>query len=109
VQSLVTKIRQMPNYQNLKGCIELTLYCCNAVENLFTQYQPKKKTDKAQKTDKKELVVNALSQVFQLTSEDQAQIKKHIQFLYDVGKIKKLSKVKYALRSSSLWFQKHIF
>lgn len=108
VQSLVTKIRQIPNYDNLKGSIELILYCCNAVENLHSQYQPKKSTDKAQKIDKKELVVNCLCQVFQLTSEEQAQIKNHIQFLYDIGKIKKLTKFKYAVRSASLWFQRKV-
>lgn len=108
VQSLVTKIRMMPNYENLKGSIELILYCCNAVENLHTQYQPKKSTDKQQKIDKKELVVNCLCQVFQLTTEEQAQIKNHIQFLYDIGKIKKLTFFKSSFRSASLWFQKRI-
>jgi hypothetical protein len=98
----------MPNYDNLRGSIELILYCCNAVENLHSQYMPKKSNDKQQKIDKKEIVVNILSQVFPLTAEEQAQIKNHIQFLYDVGKIKKLSGVKRVFRSASIWFQKRI-
>lgn len=108
VQSLVTKIRMMPNYQDLKNCIELTLYCCNAIENLHSQYQPKKSTDKAQKINKSDLVIDALSQVFQLTDDDRTLIRKNIQFLYDIGKIKKLTFFKSSVRSASLWFQKRI-
>ena len=98
VQVLIKKIKEeIPKFEDLKLNIELTLLCCNIVENTV-----KKKT----KVDKEKLVVDALTDVFTLTEIDQKTIKDQIEFLFTNGKILKVDEVKKFFRDAGAWFSK---
>ena len=98
MDTLVKKIKEeIPKYEELKLNIELTLLCCNIVENTV-----KKKT----KVDKEKLVVDALTDVFTLTEIDQKTIKDQIEFLFTNGKILKVDEVKKFFRDAGAWFSK---
>ena len=98
VQTLITKIKEeIPKFEELKLNIELTLLCCNIVENTV-----KKKT----KVDKEKLVVDALTDVFTLTEVEQKTIKDQIEFLYTNSKILKVDEVKKFFTSVGAWFVK---
>jgi len=98
VQVLIKKIKEeIPKFEELKLNIELTLLCCNIVENTV-----KKKT----KVDKEKLVVDALTDVFTLTEIDQKTIKDQIEFLFTNGKILKVDEVKKFFRDAGAWFSK---
>ena len=98
VQTLIKKIKEeIPKFEDLKLNIELTLLCCNIVENTV-----KKKT----KVDKEKLVVDALTDVFTLTEIDQKTIKDQIEFLFTNGKILKVDEVKKFFRDAGAWFSK---
>ena len=95
VNVLVTKIKEIPKFEELKLNIELTLLCCNIVENSV-----KKKI----KVDKEKLVVDSLTEIFNLTDEEQKTIKNHIEFLFTNGKILKVDEVKKFFKSVGDWF-----
>ena len=96
VAVLVKKIKEdIPKFEELKLNIELTLLCCNIVENTVT-----KKT----KVDKEKLVVDSLTEVFTLTEEEQKTLKGQIDFLYDNKKIIKVDACKKFLKSAQDWF-----
>ena len=98
VQVLITKIKEeIPKFEELKLNIELTLLCCNIVENTV-----KKKT----KIDKEKLVIDALTQVFNLTEEEQKTIKNQIEFLFNNNKIVKIDETKKFFKSVGDWFIK---
>ena len=97
VNVLVTKIKEIPKFEQLKLNIELTLLCCNIVENTV-----KKKT----KVDKEKLVVDSLTEVFTLTEQEQKTIKDQIEFLFTNGKILKVDEVKKFFKDVGAWFVK---
>lgn len=98
VQVLIKKIKEeIPKFEELKLNIELTLLCCNIVENTV-----KKKT----KVDKEKLVVDALTDVFSLQETEQKTIKDQIEFLFTNGKILKVDEVKKFFRDAGAWFSK---
>ena len=98
VQVLITKIKEeIPKFEELKLNIELTLLCCNIVENTV-----KKKT----KIDKEKLVVDALREVFNLTEDEQKTIKNQIEFLFNNNKIVKIDETKKLFKSVGDWFQR---
>jgi len=95
VNVLVTKIKEIPKFEELKLNIELTLLCCNIVENSV-----KKKT----KVDKEKLVVESLTQIFTLTEDEQKTIKNHIEFLHTNKRIVKIDEVKKFFKDVGDWF-----
>ena len=95
VNVLVTKIKEIPKFEQLKLNIELTLLCCNIVENSV-----KKKL----KVDKEKLVVDALTDVFTLTEVEQKTIKDQIEFLHSNKRIIKVDEVKKFFKDVGDWF-----
>ena len=96
VAVLVKKIKEdIPKFEELKLNIELTLLCCNIVENSV-----KKKT----KVDKEKLVVDSLTEIFTLTEEEQKTIKNHIEFLHTNKKIVKVDETIKFFKSVGDWF-----
>lgn len=96
VKVLVTKIKEdIPKFEDLKLNLELTLLCCNIVENTVT-----KKT----KVDKQKLVCDALTEVFNLTEEEQKTTKGQIEFLFDNKKIIKVDVCRKFLKDAQAWF-----
>jgi hypothetical protein len=98
VETLIKKIKEeIPKFEELKLNIELTLLCCNIVENSV-----KKKT----KVDKEKLVVDALTDVFSLQEPEQKTIKDQIEFLFTNGRIVKVDETKKFFKSVGDWFVK---
>jgi hypothetical protein len=97
VEVLVKKIKAIPKIEELKLNLELTLLCCDIVENTVS-----KKT----KIDKQKLVNEALTQIFTLTEEEQKTIKNQIEFLYDNGKIVKLDAFTKFFTDAGKWLAK---
>ena len=95
VNVLVTKIKEIPKFEELKLNIELTLLCCNIVENSV-----KKKT----KVDKEKLVVESLTQIFNLQETEQNTIKDHIEFLHTNKRIVKIDEVIKFFKDVGDWF-----
>ena len=95
VNVLVTKIKEIPKFEQLKLNIELTLLCCNIVENTV-----KKKT----KVDKEKLVVDSLTEIFTLNEEEQKTIKNHIEFLHSNKRIVKVDETIKFFKSVGDWF-----
>ena len=85
-QMVVCKIQSLPNYQTLKGDVELILYACNTLENAHVDL-------KASKINKRELVVSVFGELFNLSDEEKQNLNNTVQFLFDHGKIKQIKKV----------------
>ena len=85
-QMVCCKIQSIPNFQSLKGDVELILYACNTLENYQIDIG-------ANKIDKKILVVNAFTELFSLTEDEKLTLNNTIQFLFDHNKIKQIKKV----------------
>ena len=95
VAVLVKKIKEdIPKFEELKLNIELTLLCCNIVENTVT-----KKT----KVDKEKLVIDTLTEIFTLNDDEQKTVKNQIDFLYDNKKIIKIDPCKKFFKSFQDW------
>jgi hypothetical protein len=100
LKQLIDKIGNIPNITKLKSDIELILYLCNVVENII------KKNDKI---NKKELVLNVLDGVFQLSDDEKRLISETIDFLSNNGKIKAVTLSKKVFKSIGGWIAKKLF
>ena len=86
VDAIVQKIQSIPNHQNLKLDLELTLYVCKVVENVIS------KKSKTSTIDKGEIVVSVFKAIFpRLTDEEIAYVKKQIQYFWSNKLIKRRS------------------
>ena len=83
---VVCKIQSLPNYQTLKGDVELILYACNTLENCHVDL-------KAAKINKRQLVVAVFSELFNLNDEEKLTLSNTVQFLFDHGKIKQIKQL----------------
>lgn len=84
---IITEIQKIPNYQELKNNLELIRFVCNMLENLITNNK--------ENIDKKQTVIEIISQLFCSFSEDDKKaISNQVQFLFDNKFIKKVSTVK---------------
>ena len=85
-QMVVCKIQSLPNYQTLKGDVELILYACNTLENCHVDL-------KAAKINKRQLVVAVFSELFNLNDEEKLTLSNTVQFLFGHGKIKQIKQL----------------
>ena len=85
-QMVVCKIQSLPNYQTLKGDVELILYACNTLENCHVDL-------KAAKINKRQLIVAVFSELFNLNDEEKLTLSNTVQFLFDHGKIKQIKQL----------------
>ena len=84
---IITEIQKIPNYQELKNNLELIRFVCNMLENLITNNK--------ENIDKKQTVIEIISQLFCSFSEDDKKaISNQVQFLFDNKFIKKVSNIK---------------
>jgi len=97
--NILNEIKAIPNYQDLKTSIELTLYVCKVVENLIT---------KDHKIDKKQVVIDILKQAFPLTDDEINSIGVQIEFVHRIGKITKIKSYKWILSKIGDWFKRKI-
>lgn len=83
VETIEKRIRNLPNFQELRLNPELILLVCNLIENA--------QTNNKRKIDKKPLVIRVLHTIFTYSEADKKHIDQTIEFLYANGKIKKVS------------------
>ena len=98
-QMIVSKIQSLPNYQTLKGDVELILYACNTLENAHVDL-------KASKINKRQLVVSVFAEIFNLNDEEKLTLSNTIQFLFDHNKIKQIKQVLVVGNVLKNWFIK---
>ena len=98
-QMVCCKIQSIPNFQSLNSDVELILYACNTLENYQTDIS-------ANKIDKKTLIVNAFTELFNLTDDEKITLNNTIQFLFDHNKIKQIKKVIVLGNKIKNWFIK---
>jgi hypothetical protein len=81
---VVEKIQSIPRFnEELRNDLELILHICTIVENEFTQ-------NKGKTIDKKKIVVDIVTKIFQLKPDEVTQLERHIEFLHSNGQIKKI-------------------
>ena len=102
-QSIVNKIKLIPQYDQLKNDIEITEHVCNLVENSVTKNKDSKPINK------KQLVIKIMSSLFNLSNDADKKIVEHqIDYLFNnkmINKISLTSKIFNVVKKSLL---KHI-
>jgi hypothetical protein len=84
VSELITKIQSIPNHQDLKLDLELTLYICKVVENIIG------KKSKTSTIDKLEIVIKVFQGIYPvLTPEELTYIKNQVQYFWTNKMIKR--------------------
>ena len=81
--AITTRIKELPNYQQYRNCIETLLFACNLAENLVLP------TDNI---DKSAIVIDALTKLFNLSEAEIATMRLSINFLCSHNRVKKFSK-----------------
>jgi len=82
IEKIAEKVKQIPNYENIRLEIELILTVANIVENYVSKGNKKK-------VDKKQLVIDALSKVFTYNEDEKKLVGSLIDFLHNNNKIKR--------------------
>lgn len=101
INNVVLKLQTIPNYTELKNDLELLLYVCSIVENEIKQ-------NKTRTVDKKEVVLNILTQLFGFSDEEKDLISKQIEFLHTNSLIKKITEVEKFGHSVLDWINKKV-
>ena len=81
---LILEMQKHPDYSKYKLDIGFLGWVCDLVENLV---------DKKNMISKKDLVIKAFSQLFNLTPEDKVLIENNIEYLWNAKNIKKVTKL----------------
>ena len=87
IEQISEKIKLIPQHEKLRTEIELVKTCCNIVENLVQRKNKKQK----QPIDKKQLVIDALTAVFNYNEQEKALVFSLIDYLFNNDQIKKFS------------------
>ena len=87
IDQISDKIKLIPEYEKIRIEIELVKCVCNIVEN----YVKKKNSKDKNKVDKKQLVIDTLSKVFNYTDQEKNLVSSLIDYLFNNTQIKKSS------------------
>jgi hypothetical protein len=94
------KLKIIPNINDLKLNVELTLFICRCIET---------EIKKKHKMDKKELFFVIMTAIFEnLTREDNIILEQQLQFLHDNNSIKQSSLKNYIANGLYNWFERKI-
>jgi hypothetical protein len=97
---IIEKLKVIPNINDLKLNVELTLFICRCIET---------EIKKKQGVVKKELFFEIISSIFTtLTRDDTAVLEQQIQFLHDNNSIKQSSLKNYITNSLYSWLERKI-
>ena len=99
ILQIISKIQTIPDYIKLKQDVELTLFVCNLIENTIKKHMG---------FNKKEMVINILNQLFNLTPDEKKAIENQIEFLFLNKKIKVMGKVKFISKVLFSWVKKKV-
>ena len=100
VYNIIKAKLQELDLTNLKLDVELTLLCCNLIENYCA--------DKKLKIDKKALVIKILTELFSLTTDEQSIIGSSIEFLYSNNQITRIKFLKVISKGVYNWLKSKI-
>jgi hypothetical protein len=84
IEQIAEKIKLIPQYEKIRVEIELVKTVANIVENCV-------KKGNSKKIDKKQLVIDALSQVFNYSQEEKNLVASLVDFLFNNKQIRKSS------------------
>lgn len=84
IDGVAEKIKQIPQFEKLRVEIELVKTVCNIVENFIKRGNNKK-------IDKKQLVIDALSNVFSYSEPEKELVSSLIDYLMNNVQIKRMS------------------
>lgn len=87
IEQISGQIKLIPQHEKLRTEIELVKTCCNIVENLIKRKNKKQKNP----IDKKALVVDALTIVFNYSEPEKELVKSLIDYLFNNSQIKRFS------------------
>jgi hypothetical protein len=94
--TIIVQIRSLPNFQSLRDDPELLLYACDLVEYLSNE----------KGVNKQQVVLSAMTEVFNLNSEQQTALKVGIEFLWNNDQITTLTRSTIIYRTFILWMKK---
>lgn len=97
--SIIEKLREIPDLENLKMDIEVSLFICRCIET---------EVKKEDKIIKKDLFIEIIQSVFNLNRDEILIVEKQIDFLHENNKITKSKIINYICNSVSDWFNRKI-
>jgi hypothetical protein len=87
IDQITEKIKKIPQYESIRIELELVKCVCNIIENCIKKGNNKK-------IDKKDLVINCLSSVYNYNDQEKLLVGSLIDFLFNNKQIKKSSTYK---------------
>jgi len=94
-KSIIEKLNEIPNLQNLRMDTELILYICRCIECSVV---------KSDKIVKKDLFIEILQSIFNLGRDELLIVENQLEFLHENNKITKSKMINYVCNSVSGWF-----
>lgn len=102
-KSLYEELSAFDGKKELSKDLEFITLSCNLTEYLV---DAEKKHMKGLKIDKMKLVVNVFTVIYDLSEQEQEQLKEHIQFVFDNEMIKKVSAIRFLKKKFAKWIAK---
>lgn len=98
-RDIIEKLGEIPDLQNLKLDIEVSLFVCRCIETEVV---------KSDRIVKKDLFIEILQHVFNLTRDEVVAVEKQLEFLHENNKITKSKIVNYVYNSVKDWLNRKI-
>lgn len=99
--SIIQKVQTINNFSELKNDLELLLYICTIIENEIKQ-------NKTKSINKKEIVIDILNTLFNISDDEKELFGKNIEFLHSNNLIKKISDCEKLGHSVLNWINKKL-
>lgn len=96
------KITAINDFIKLKLDTELTKFVCNIVENAIT------KKSKKNKIDKKALVLEVLTEIFNLKPDEQTLVKGQVEYLHSNNEISKIPMSEFVFGLGWSWIKRKL-
>ena len=101
--SILDDLRKVPNLEKLRNDVELVNHVCNLVENMMSNNSKAKI-----KIDKKKLVVNILTKLFNLNPQETTFVETSIDHLFNNDMIVKQHILRKVFNITSAWVIKKL-
>ena len=99
IQDIIQKVLTIPDISNLKLDIEIIRYVANVIENVFLNESFE---------NKKSFIIQVLSAVHPMDECELKLLSSSIDFLNNIGKVKKQSVFKYISKTAYNWIIKKL-
>lgn len=104
-KSLYEELSAFDGKKELCRDLEFISLACNLCEYVV---DGQKKHLKGLKINKMEMLVNVFDIIYNLSEDDKAQLRQHIQYIWDNDLIKKVSTIRLLKKSLSTWISKQL-